>query len=84
LLASKEQQLASYQQMIQEKVQSENLQLTQKVLDKINDYVKRYGNEHDYELILASTQYGNIVYGIEDVDITQEIIEGLNREYKAP
>lgn len=82
LIGAKQKQFANYQQMVQEKVQNENLQLTQKVLDKINDYVKRYGKEHNYELILAATQQGNIIYGTSDVNITEQIIEGLNREYQ--
>lgn len=83
LIASKQLQFSNYQQMIQEKVQNENLQLTQKVLDRINEYVKRYGKEHNLKLILAATQYGNIIYGEDDVDITQVIIDGLNKEYQS-
>lgn len=82
VIAAKEQQLLNYQQMIQEKVQQENLELTQKALDKINIHIKQYGEKHGYELIIAATQYGNIVYGTPDIDITDEIIEGLNVEYK--
>jgi outer membrane protein len=84
VLSAKEQQLVNYQNMVQEKAQEEDLELTQKALDKINTYVKQYGEQHGYELILAATQYGNIVYGYPDVDITDEIIEGLNVEYKGP
>lgn len=81
LIATKEQQLLNYQQMVQEKAQKENLELTQKALDKINVFIKQYGEKHGYELIIAATQYGNIVYGTPSMDITDEIIEGLNLEY---
>lgn len=81
LLASKEQQLTGYQQMVQEKIQSENQILSQKVLSKINDYVKRFGKENKADLILTATQYGNIAYGDESVEITDKIIAGLNAEY---
>lgn len=83
LIATKEQQLLNYQQMVQEKAQKENLELTQKALDKINIFIKQYGENHGYELIIAATQYGNIVYGTPNMDITDEIIQGLNVEYKA-
>ena len=33
------------------------------------------------KIILAATQHGNIIYGESDVDITNEIIQGLNAEY---
>lgn len=81
LLATKEQQLNNYQKMVEEKIQGENQMLTQKVLGKINDYVKRFGKENNLNMILAATQYGNVVYGDDSVEITEQVVEGLNKEY---
>src|SRR5260221_3039560 len=81
LIRSKQEQFENYQGVIREKIQNEDKELTGKVLGKINDYIKRYGQQKGYRIILAATQYGNIVYAKEDIDITGEILKGLNAEY---
>jgi outer membrane protein len=65
-------------------VQKEDQELTNKVLDTVNDYLKRYGKEKGYRIILAATQYGNIVYAQDGIDITEEVMKGLNDEFKTP
>jgi outer membrane protein len=84
LIQSKQDQYLNYQQVIQEKVQKEDQELTNKVLDTVNDYLKRYGKEKGYRIILAATQYGNIVYAQDGIDITEEVMKGLNDEFKTP
>jgi outer membrane protein len=81
LLGTKEQQYLSYQKAITEKMQREDQELTQKVLSKVNDYIKKYGEENGYDIIMAATQQGNIVYADKGKDMTDEILEGLNKEF---
>lgn len=81
LLKTKEEQLINYQQAIAEKVQKEDQELSAQVLAKVNDYIKRYGESKGYEIIMAATQYGNIVYSDKGKDITDRVLEGLNKEY---
>ncbi len=84
LIQTKQEQYFNYQKVIQDKIQQEDQELTKKVLDKVNDYLKRYGKEHGHQIILAATQYGNIVYANDGIDITKEVIQGLNEEFQKP
>jgi outer membrane protein len=81
LLQSKQQQFMNYQQVISEKIQKEDQELTTKVLAKVNDYIKKYGEDKGYDIIMAATQYGNIVYSDKGKDITDMVLDGLNKEY---
>ena len=81
LMESRQQQYLGYEQSIKEQYQLQDQELTQKVLGQVNDYIKRYGKEKNYKFILAATQYGNIVYAEEYVNITEEVLKGLNAEY---
>jgi outer membrane protein len=81
LLKSKEDQYISYQKAITEKIQKDDQELTAQVLTRINDYVKKFGEEKGYEIIMAATQQGNIIYATEGKDITDEILEGLNKDF---
>lgn len=80
LIRTKQEQYMNYQNIIAEKVQKEDQELTTKVLGKVNDYIKKYGEDKGYAIIMAATQYGNIVYAQKGMDITEQVLEGLNKE----
>jgi outer membrane protein len=82
LIQTKQEQYLNYQQVIKEKVQKEDQELTKQVLDKVNDFIKRYGEEKGYDIIFAATMYGNIVYSKSNLDVTADVLQGLNEEYK--
>lgn len=83
LIQTKQQQLAEYQRAINDKAGQEDAAATKKVIDEINAYIKAYGEAHNYTLVLAATEYGNIAYAESYLDITERIIEGLNNKYGA-
>jgi outer membrane protein len=74
--------LQKYSKSIEEKAASENEKLTQGVLNQVNSYIKSYAEKHGYDIVLGLTLSGNILYGSDATDITEEIIKGLNEEYK--
>jgi len=82
LIQTKQQQLADYQKAIKEKAGQEDNLMTKKVLDEVNAYIKEYGKKNHYRIILAATDYGNIAYASEELDKTEEVLEGLNKKYK--
>jgi outer membrane protein len=67
---------------VQLKAKEEEQKMTQTVLNEVNDYLKEYGEKHNYTFILGATGVGNIVYAKKSRDITEEILNGLNKLYK--
>lgn len=82
LIQTKQQQLADYQKAINEKASQEDNQLTTRVVQEVNAYLKDYGSGKGYKIILAATDYGNIVYAEDGLDITEQVLEGLNKKYR--
>lgn len=82
LLGNKQKQVNNYQQAIQKQIQEEDKKATQTVINDINDYVKEYGKENGYKIIFGASGTGNIMYAGEDSDLTEKILEGLNREFR--
>lgn len=82
LIQSKESQYLNFQKAISEKIQKQDQELTQKVLNEVNAFIKQYGEEKGYKIIFAATQQGNIVYAEEEKDITDEVLEGLNKSFR--
>ncbi len=81
----KEQELMGKQQLLQRDQQSrvqEIQQGSQKEIDsiigKVKDFIKDYGKKNGYTYIYGETEASNILYGKEELDITDEIIEALN------
>jgi outer membrane protein len=81
LIQAKQRQLADYQHGIQENAKQEDGKLTQSIVAQINAYLTKYGKEHNYKLILIANQSGTIAYAREGLDITADVIGGLNEEY---
>ncbi|MBR8534957.1 OmpH family outer membrane protein [Carboxylicivirga sediminis] len=81
LLHVRQQQVASYQQAMQKKAMEEEQKIKQTHINRINDFLKKYGKEKGYRYILGANGSGNVVYAQEDLNITEEVLEGLNKQY---
>jgi outer membrane protein len=82
LLGNKQQQINNYQQAIQKQIQEEDKKSTQTVINDINDYIKEFGKEKGYKIIFGASGSGNIMYADEATDLTETVLEGLNKEFE--
>jgi outer membrane protein len=82
LLRSRQQQIENYRKATENKAREEEQKLTQTVLNTVNDYITEYGKKHGYKYILGANGSGNILYAAKKNEITEIILEGLNKEYK--
>lgn len=69
------------QEMIAELEEYRNTKFTE-LTKCINEYIKEYNSNAGYDFILTRMG-GNMLYANEALDITKEIINGLNAKYKA-
>ncbi len=83
LISTKQKQLYDYQAAIQQNAGQEEQRLTQGVLTTVNNYLLRYGKKHRYKMILIAAN-GNIAYANDGIDLTDEVVENLNKEYAMP
>lgn len=82
-LAQKQQQLAALQQTEGGKLATEESEEMKKIYDKVEAYLKTISDEKGYKMVLTYSR-GNsaILYGDNSLDITQEVLSGLNDRYK--
>jgi len=72
-----------YQQFQQEiwgeqgKLYQRNKELTQPIIDKVNQVIQKIGEDLDYDIIFDAS-VGNIVYAKDDYDLTDMVLEDLN------
>ncbi|TRX56137.1 OmpH family outer membrane protein [Fulvivirga sp. M361] len=81
VLSKQDRQLQSYSSAIEEKIRQADDEMMQAVLDQVNVYVEEYSQKHGYDLILGTTANGNVLYGKEELDVTEYLLKGLNEKY---
>lgn len=83
LIRTRQQQLEGFQKSVQEKAAKAEMEMTHKVYAAINAYIQEYGESHNYKIIMATTETGNILYGNKNVNITDDVLNGLNGKNEA-
>ena len=82
-LGQKQQQLAALQQTEGNKIATEESEEMKKIYDKVEAYLQTISSEKGYKMVLTYSR-GNsaILYGDDSLDITQEVLDGLNDRFK--
>lgn len=80
-LAQKEQNLMMYRDNAANNLAIEQGQKTDELLTKIQDYLAKYNAGDKYDMVIGYSKGGGVLYAKEDLDITQDVLKGLNEEY---
>lgn len=81
-LALLQQSLTQHKTNLAEKAAEEDRELTEGVLSQINEFVEGYGKEHGYDVVLGTDGTGNILHSEDYLDITEEVLDALNRTHR--
>ena len=81
-LQRKDQELKAYQQNAGAALQNENAKEQEALYNKIADYLKTYSKSKGYKMVLTySKGNANVLFADESLDITAEVVKGLNDAY---
>jgi outer membrane protein len=82
-LAKKQQDLQALNQNTAAQLQEEQETQNSKLYDKIAAYLKTYCKAKGYKIVLTYSKANPaMLYGDESLDVTQDVLSGLNEEYK--
>lgn len=84
VIRRQEQNIREYVKVLEEKAKSEDDKLTEGVINQINSYIKEYGEKNGYDMIFGATMAGNVLFGKDAIDITEDVLKGLNDSYNSP
>lgn len=79
-LGRKESELQQYTEQAAGQMEIRKNELTGKILKDVNDFIQEYGKKNNYKIILGTTNDGSILYGNEADDLTDVILELLNKQ----
>ena len=79
-----EQEISDLQQQLQNQLLDKELKGTKKVQENIKAFLKDYNKDYGFTYVLAySSEAGGILLGDPALDVTEDVVAGLNDIYKA-
>ena len=81
-LGKKQQNLQMYQQSLGQQLMEEEAKLNKELYDRITVFLKKYGNEKGLQFVLKFDPTSDVLFAGEALDISQDVIAGLNAEYQ--
>jgi outer membrane protein len=81
-LAKKQQNLQLYEQTLQQQLMQEQGELQKQLYDRITAFLKTYSAEKGLQVVLKYDPNSDMLYGGNALDISQDVINGLNDTYK--
>jgi len=80
-LVKKEQNLMTYRNNIMQELSADEANLYNEVYEEIQTFMETFAKENGYSMILSKTRGGAVWYANESIDVTEAVIEGLNKAY---
>ncbi len=81
-LGKKRQNLEMYQRGLEQEIMTEQSVMTEDLYKKITAYLKVYAEEKQLQVVFKYNPGSDLLYGGASIDITNEVIAGLNDIYK--
>jgi len=80
-LIAKQQNLQQLDRELSAQLMGEQNENSKRLFDSVTNYLKEYNSTHNYSLILSTTKGGNVLLSQDGLDITKEVLDGLNARY---
>lgn len=82
-LGKKQQNLQLYQRSLEQEIMTEQAKMNEELYAKITAYLKQYGEEKGLQAVLKYDPTSDLLFAGSTIDITQDVIKGLNEAFKA-
>jgi outer membrane protein len=81
-LTKKQQNLQLYQQSLSQQLMEDENKLNKELYTRITTFLKSYGQEKGLQVVFKFDPTSDVLYGGPSLDITQDVIQGLNNSYQ--
>lgn len=80
-LTLKQQKLVQRKEELLDKLDREQTNSSDELFSRLNTFFRKYNASRNYTYILGFQKGGGILFANDSLDITGQVIEGLNKEY---
>lgn len=63
-------------------LQEQKLKFNESLMERLSAYLKKYNKQHGYAYIMGYQEGSSILLANDSLNITQQVIDGLNEEFK--
>jgi outer membrane protein len=81
-LGKKQQNFRLYQQSIEQDLANEQAKVNAELYGNITTFLKTYGAEKGLQAVLKFDPSSDLLYGSAGIDITQDVVKGLNEAFQ--
>ncbi|MDE7374491.1 MAG: OmpH family outer membrane protein [Odoribacter sp.] len=81
-LVVKQENLRRLQEELIEKTAREQSELNKQLFDKLTVFLSEYNKEKGFDIVLSTQLGGNVLFAVDGYDITQDVVNRLNEDYK--
>ena len=81
-LGKKQQNFRMYQQSLEQELANDQNKLTEALYGRITTFLKKYSEGSGLQVVLKFDQTSDVLFGGPGIDISQDVIKGLNEDYK--
>ena len=74
-----------YYSMVEEFKEMNSKQLSdfdKQIFSQLNSYVKDFGEDNSYDVILGANGNGSVMYGRKSINLSDEVIKYINAKYQ--
>lgn len=82
-LTKKQQNLQLYQQSLNQELATEEAKLNKELYERITNFLKTYSKDKGIQVVFKFDTTSDVLYGGDALDITSDVMKGLNETYKA-
>jgi len=80
-LVMRQQQLVQKEKSMLSKLDEEQDAINEQLFKNLSNYLKEYNKDKNYQFILGYQKGGGILLANDSLDITESVIEGMNKKY---
>jgi len=81
-LINEQQSLGQLKDQLQMQLMDKTQAMNKQIYDRLSEYLKKYNSEKKHKIILGNTMGNVVLEANENLDITNDILTGLNEEYQ--
>jgi len=81
-LMAKQQDLAKMEESLGNQLAKKESQMVTKIKTSLNLYLEEIQPNKGYQYVLGKSEIGGVLHANKELDITNEVLEGLNKKYK--
>jgi len=81
-LMKKQQNLKLYEQSLMQELANDEAKISQELYDQVSRVVADYGRSNNVQLVVKFNQGSDVLFANEGLNITNEVIQLLNEDYK--